>query len=306
MNTIAEHLQYPDVTFAEHVRMSEIELGKSIAQRAPIYLDTKFWILLREANGGKGNPTTNALLRLLRQAVAEGIVICPISAASFVELMRQDSFKSRLATAKIIDQLSLGVTIIGFEERICLELEHLIRSTAGLYVPYSIQHAVWRRISYVLGIQNARNAALDDRMDLAVQKAFFDHMCTFSLQDMLTTLGDEWIDREKDTSFALRMNEQIAEHAHELRSFKQAYQAEVAGIVDEVGAVALDVVRSLARECEQRLSVMNNKEEKEATNRWKNLIYQVLVKDKAREALPALHIRASLYASLRWDKGRKF
>ena len=306
MNTIAEHLQYPDVTFDEHVRMSEIELGTSIAQRTPIYLDTKFWILLRDANCEKGSSTTKTLLRLLRRAVAEGIVICPISAASFIELMRQDSFESRLATAKIIDQLSLGVTIVGFEERILLEIEHLIRSTAGLNVPYSIQHAVWRRISYVLGIQYARNTELDEKTDLAIQKAFFDHMCTLSLQDMLATLGDEWIHREKDTSFASRMNEQIAEHAHELRSFQQAYQAEVAGIVDEVGAVALDVVRCLARECEQRLSVMDSAEEKEATNRWKNLIYQVLVKDKARETLPALHIRASLFASLRWDKERKF
>ena len=306
MSTIGEHLKSSQVAFLEYVRGSERRLGESIAQREPIYLDTKFWILMRNASRGKETSNTVALLTLLKQAVNEGKVFCPISSALFVELMRQDSLRSRMETAKTIDDLSLGITIVGFEERTAVEMDHLIRSTANLNSHHSIHHAVWRKLGYVLGISNVQNAAIDPKIDLAVQKAFFDHMCAMSLQDMIKTIGEEWALKENPTAFALRMNEQIAEHAQELRSFKQAYDAEVRGVVDDVGDIALDVVRSIAREYRQRVTEMDDGQQKEAKNRWKNLIYLTLVQDKARYFLPTLHIRASLYASLRWNKGRKF
>ena len=220
--------------------------------------------------------------------------------------MRQDSLRSRIVTAKTIDDLSLGITIVGFEERTAVEIDHLIRSTANLDSHHSIHQAVWRKLGYVLGISNVQNAAIDPKMDLAVKKAFFDHMCTMSLQDIIKTIGEEWTFEENPTVFASTMNEEIAEHAQELRSFKQAYDAEVRGVVDDVGDIALDVVRSIAREHRQQVTEMDDGQQKEAKNRWKNLIYLILVQDKARHFLPTLHIRSSLYASLRWNKGRKF
>ena len=306
MNTIGEHLKSPHVSFLEHVRESELHLGESIAHREPIYLDTKFWILMRDANQGKDRSNAIALLALLKQAVKEGKVFCPISSALFVELMRQDSLRSRIETAKTIDDLSLGITIVGFEERISVEIDHLIRSTANLNTHASIHHTVWRKLGYVLGIENVQNAAPDPKIDLAVQKAFFDHICRMSLQGIIETIGKKWTFVENRTQFASRMNEQIAEHAQELRSFKQAYDAEVRGVVDDVSDITLDVVRSIVRENRRRITKMDYGQQREAHNRWKNLIHLVLVQDKARHFLPTLHIRSSLYASLRWNKGRKF
>ena len=306
MNTIGDHLQRPEVTFSEHVRKSEIRLGESIAHRKRIYLDTKFWILLRDASRRNERSSATTLLTLLRRAVNDGKVLCPISSALFVELTRQDSLPSRIATARTIDDLSLGVTVVGFEERTTLEIDHLIRSTANLSRNFSIDHAVWRKLSYVLGITNVQNVAIDPKADLAMQKTFFDHVCTISLQEMIMKIGDEWVSDADQASFASNMNEQIAAHAEELRSFEQAYDAEVRGVVDDVGDITLDVVRCIARERQERVVDMDCEQRREARNRWKNLLYFVLVKNRARHLLPTLHIRASLYASLRWDKKRKF
>jgi len=306
MSTIGEHIKSSEVTFLEHVRGSELRLGESLSRREPIYLDTKFWILLRNASQGKEKSNAVDLLKLLQQAVNVGKVFCPINSALFVELMRQDSLRSRLATAKTIDDLSLGTTIVGFEERAAVEIDHFIRSTANLHSHHSVHHAVWRKLAYVLGISNVQNAAIDPKIDVAAQKAFFDHMCTLSLQDIIKTIGEEWTFEENPTTFASTMNEQIAEHAQELRSFKQTYDAEVRGVVDDVDDIALDVVRSISREHHQRVTEMDDSQKKESKNGWKNLIYLTLVQDKARHFLPTLHIRSSLYASLRWNKGRKF
>ena len=263
------HLQSPDVTFLEHVRKYEHELGETIAHRKPVYLDTKFWIMLRDANRQKDGSRAAILLALLRRAVSESKVFCPISSATFIELMRQDCLSSRIGTAKIVDELSLGLTIVGFEERVAVEIEHLIRSSANLNRKFVVGHAVWRKLSYVLGLMNLQNAALEREEDLAIQKAFFDHMCSHSLQEMVKIIGDGWVSDANDASLVSSINEQIAAHADELRSFEQAYAAEARGVVDEMGEMTLDIVRSVAREYQEVLEALDNDEEKKAKNRWK-------------------------------------
>ena len=306
MNTIGEHLQCPNVTFAEHVHKFESQLGQSVARKKAIYLDTKFWILLGDGGRKQNDSTAIALLALLKKAVKEDKVFCPLSASSFVELMKQESLSSRVATAKIVDQLSLGVAIVGFKERFSLEVEHLIRSTAKLNIPHPVQHAVWRPTSYVLGLQNVQNNAIHPKDDLAIQKAFFDHLSTISLQEMIKKIGDHWNWKHGQASFVSKMNEQIGEHARELRSFGQAYDTELRGILDEVGDMAFNVARSIVRELQPLSSQMNDTEREHEETRWRNLVYHALAQEKTRHALPSLHVRTSLYASLRWNKGRKF
>ena len=306
MNTFRAHVQSSHVTFSEHVRKFELRLGESIAHRERIYLDTNFWILLREANRKGNSSRATTLLALLRRAVSDGKVVCPISCSIFVELMRQSWLSSRIDTARIIDELSLGITVVGFEERVAAEIEHLICFAANLNHGFTIGHAVWRKLSYILGITNFQNVAMEPKTDLAIQKAFFDHMCSYSLEEVVMTIGEEWVADEDHASSASSIDKQIAAHADELRSFEQAYDAEVRGVVNEVGDITLDIVRAIARDQQKRFAGMDYEQETEAKNRWKNLLCVVLEKDKARHLLPTLHIRASLYAALRWDKKRNF
>ena len=52
------------------------------------------------------------LLHFLRRGVANGTLICPISASMFMELLKQPYTEGRrIATAKLIDELSLGASI---------------------------------------------------------------------------------------------------------------------------------------------------------------------------------------------------
>ncbi len=212
MNTIGIKLQSSDVTFSEHVRKCELQLGESIAHRKPIYLDTKFWILLRDANRKKDGLRATTLLALLRRAVSEGKVFCPISSAIFVELMRQECLSSRIETANIVDDLSLGITVVGFEERIAVEIEHLIRSTGNLNRKFVVGHAVWRKLSYVLGLMNLRNVAMEPKADLAIQKAFFDHMCSHSLQEMVMIPHQQSLDSFRGSEVCTRCGVQSKAH----------------------------------------------------------------------------------------------
>lgn len=45
---IAAHLAYPEISLEKHVESRVVEVGQSLERRTAIYLDTKFWIVLRD------------------------------------------------------------------------------------------------------------------------------------------------------------------------------------------------------------------------------------------------------------------
>ena len=281
-------------------------MGRGLSEKTSIYLDTRYWILLRDADHQKGSPQLKKLLDLLKQGVEESKVFCPIGEAVFIEVMRQESQVSREETAKLVDQLSLGMAIVGIEERVYVEIDAFIRSTSGLPQRYRREQLVWRKLSYVLGIQRMPRAVIDPAMDAAVQKAFFDHMCSTSLRDMIETISDTMLRAEDREQFVTKMNYDIARHSDDLRSFRQTYDTEVRGIVDHLGGIALDVLETIVREQGIMPSERATNDQRARENRWKSLLHIALVCDKAKKLLPTLNIQANLYASLRWNKGRKF
>ncbi|MED5681978.1 hypothetical protein VZ111_22905, partial [Enterobacter hormaechei] len=102
------------ITIERYIRARQIELAQSIASRRKIYLDARFWIIVRDtALGVRTEPEARELLHHLRRGVAGGRLICPISASMFLELMKQPySPGRRIGTAQLIDELSLGVSMI--------------------------------------------------------------------------------------------------------------------------------------------------------------------------------------------------
>lgn len=63
-----------------HVENRVVALGRSLDGRAAIYLDTKFWIVLRDcAVGRNSDPAAQELLVRLCKLVRDGEAFCPIS-----------------------------------------------------------------------------------------------------------------------------------------------------------------------------------------------------------------------------------
>jgi hypothetical protein len=110
MNPLAP---FSDVSLDAYVRARQVELAKSLRRRRAIYLDIKFWIILRDVVMGLGTaPAEQELLSLLREGVAEDSIFCPISDTTFAELLKKADVESRRLAAALIDELSIGVTLI--------------------------------------------------------------------------------------------------------------------------------------------------------------------------------------------------
>jgi hypothetical protein len=307
---IQQHRAFPHISTDRYVNLRVVELGRSLDARIPIYLDTNFWILLRKTLLGIDTATDNiGLLRQLRQAVAGGGAFCPISDSTFCELLKQSDPASRSATARLIDELSLGVTLLTHEFRVATELSHFFHS----FQPdapelHPLSHLVWSKLSYVLGFVHPASTPFDADTERAVQKGFFDHMWTISLAAMVEKMASVPDRTELDLAgVAATLNEGNAQHAGAIRSFQQVLKDELRGIADLCADEAVEILAAMAREKGEMPVCSRSAEARQVRGMAANLLFQALRSRPAtRRRLPTLYIEACLHSVFRWDKMRRF
>ena len=207
-----------------HKRSRLLGLGALLAPRKAIYLDLCFWILLRDAMRTGESDRGLQMLSMLRGLVKAGVVFCPISDSTFLELFKQTDSASRLATAKLIDELSLGVTLVPFDLRVETEIAHYVHSAKPGSSVYPLREQAWSKLSFVMGFVHPTKMAFDAATNLAIQKAFFDHLWdNVSLVQMCSLLGEAFVRADplhlRQTS--AKLNEQNQIHAAELKSFRK-------------------------------------------------------------------------------------
>lgn len=175
----ALHRATPQITVDEHARCRVIELGEWVMARDRIYLDKCFWIYLRGARmQALSPPGASDLLDTLVAGVAAGRLVCPISDALFLELMKQSDPVTRGATAELIDELSCGITLSPEPTRVATEVAHFLHANVGHSV-HPLEHLVWTKVPYILGVQHPVATAFPEDERLVIQKAFFDHLWGF-------------------------------------------------------------------------------------------------------------------------------
>ena len=76
-----------------------------------IYLDTNFWIMLREGERASPGSILNRLFRKFLSLKLEQRIICPVTQETFFEIQKQADDRSRFDTFAIVDTLSEGFGI---------------------------------------------------------------------------------------------------------------------------------------------------------------------------------------------------
>lgn len=302
--TFDEHLKRPDETLDAYAGRKRLELGRELLSVKKIYLDTKFWLLLRDIElQRRSDEDLTALLGLLIRLVNEGLAICPISADTFVEVYKQTDSNTRRATIKLIDELSKGIGLLEPEERIKLELLHLVReNTRG---PDSVHHRhelVWTKVGYVLGFMSPDFDELSEDLECAIQKAFLDQMWSISLADFVGNQGSDapTLPLFKDVSDI--QNREKLNHRNDYSSFKQLFLIELIGI--------LELYKPLLSELIQYVYETDGIEpigvESKSGEALASVIYGAFERNKIKTELPSFRILAALHAAVRWDLQRKY
>lgn len=291
----------------KHSRERQIELGRSMQHRRKVYLDACFWIILREVESGiRTGADERKLLHLLRRGVRSGALICPISTTMFLELMKQPyTATRRQATAKLIDELSLGVTSVEPQRLMATEVHRFLLATRGVATLHPMQELIWTKVSYVLGDHYPTIDQISKKLELEIQIKFFDYLWEMSIPAFidLVSSSDKWQDNYPQLS--KEINRKNSLHRDELRSFEMAYDAEIRGICEIAGELVANSIERSA--VEAGVTQKPTAEERSDTVKMgRNLLYYAMRNPEYRLALRTLHVGASIHAGMRWDKDRKF
>lgn len=276
-----------------------------LASRKAIYLDLRFWILLREAARHGQSEAAVKMLAALRALVTSGVAYCPISDSIFLELFKQTDGVTRAATAELIDELSLGVTLMPFEVRVGTELAHYARSTMSPDEVHPLKELVWSKVGHVMGFKYPTHAGYDGLTNLALQKAFFDHLWdNASLVQMCAQLGDAFV-HEDPLHFgetAARLNEQNQVHAAGLKSFRKTYKDELIGVLDLFAGTLASIMAPMLPPEAGPLQAEGSVERTSVDRYCLSLLVAALDTERGRKAMRSLHVRSLLYAAIRWNK----
>ena len=121
------------VTADEYIRNYRRVLAKGLERTCLIYLDTNYWIWLREAELGRGSAEQCDLLRLLRAGVRSRKLLCVSHFNSLTELGKQEGVSLRV-TARLLDELTEGVAMASAADLQEWDCSQFIRETVGITV----------------------------------------------------------------------------------------------------------------------------------------------------------------------------
>lgn len=306
-SSITRHMASPEVSLERHQRRRVHALGRELVTRKAIYLDLRFWIYLRDAaRYNQSGPKLDLLMRL-RCGVASGSFFCPITDSTFLELFKQSDPQSRAATAALIDELSLGVTLMPYDMRVGTEIAHYVHAATVPDTVDPLHELVWSKLSYVMGFIDPVSSELDQKVNLALQKAFFDHMWdNVNLMQMCDLLGDGFVNADplRYLETTGRLNDQIRTHATELKSFKMAYTHELIGVLDLYSSRLANIMAHILPLEAGPLPAEGTAERLEVDRQCLALLMAAFDTEGGRKAMRTLHINTTLHAAVRWNKGQ--
>lgn len=309
IDTLEYHKKNPNITVQKYVRAKLIELAHEIQSVQKVYLDTNYWVLLRDARLGRAtDDKVIKLLRILEELVYKGLIICPISNDTFSEIFTQTDTNTLRANTQIIDDLSKGIVLLSSQERIGFEVIYFFRSnTNASDQVYTPDEMVWTKMCYVFGFSTPVSKSIPSDLDCAIQKAFIDQMWDLTMTDILDIFGSDGLSRiPRFPNISQQLNDGKFAHIDECKSFKQLFLEELKGILDINIPDFKDLMVHLF---ESKTGQYPSAEELSSDDGGRiiaKFIYEAFRLNKLKSELPAFRILAGLHAAIRWDKERKY
>jgi len=220
-------------------------------------------------------------------------------------LLKQKDLSTRIATASLIDELSLGAAFAPEQERVGTELAHFFYSHGSKAKLHPVKSLIWSKLSYVLGIVHPANTGLQRKEELVAQKAFFDTIWDFPLVEVVQTLGDAEPPEKDFDAIATKLNEGSAAHADEIRSFEQVYMHEIEGCLSLYVSTARAILEGMFERATGAPPQSTEDKRRAHEKELLGFFVQCFKKKEVRKQLPTIHVHALCHAAVRWNKRQR-
>lgn len=309
-NTFRRHLKEDTGPFEDYVRARRLALGESLLKLRRIYLDTKYWLYVRDVYLNRPQKAIHTrIVEELRRLKNSGSTICPVSFSVFIEMMTQSDLVTRRATAEMIDELSDGCTIQPLFEVFRRELYHFVtKSTQSNATLYDIRQMVWTKAAFIVGdmFRPPEKSGFSEHIAIAINKAFDDMLWTVKLSEFIAELPKtDQTQRARAERLASDLTKGKFEHQRKGDTFRKLFLDEIAGVVDVFSDICGDLMVHLARN-HGIVSEVSDAERDQSGRMLGNLIRGAFEYNRITTEFPTVSIPAALHASVRMDKRRKF
>ena len=272
--------------------------------RHRIYLDTNYWIHLRDAAFRQPRqPVFTELWRRLRALAQLGRVICPPSEPFFWEVLKQNR-QPRRRMACVVDRLCGGVCISDRHARIIAEVRHFVRPhSLGGATSSPPKRLVWAPVSHVFGMGHQSFSNYSPEWNLAQQKLWYHHAEFLRFSDLIEQVGAEPSPWPPTTLFNLMLNFWSDLTRDQLESLQATYRVEVGNMTDIIAEELAGLAANLFDEG-VRTPLGPEKSATELAASLASFITTGLTLKRITTQLPQYHIMGAVHASNRWSRRR--
>lgn len=287
------------------------ELGQQVAKQRRLSLDVRFWNDLCDAELGVSPvQESGTLLMTLRRSVAAGNLICPVEFHVVEELHKQRIPEKRLATIALIDELSARTVLASPPDRIFLEVLRFVQGAIAGAPPISAPlEEMWTRPMFaaghsmpVLEAPPGLPADVVERVRMDCEAKWWE----FGFAELFAYVGQPPLDGTVKHKTAELLNAAKGDPTTALKSFETTYWSEVRGTLDVYQPQIQDVARYLFHQHGGDPNAIKPDELQQSFERLRSVLYNAARKIGLKGAVPALHIGATLYSHLQWDRQRAY
>jgi hypothetical protein len=216
--------------------------------------------------------------------------------------------KGRIATAKLIDELSLGVSFIPNRDLVGKEIQRWLFEIQGHHNLHDMQDLIWTKAGYTLGyiFPDLSELEISDVDADELYKRGFDRIWDATTSEIVNSTLSMKFDSAYIDQMIEEINRRNAEHSHEIISFKKSYDIELRGAIECYGPVAAQIIKQISNPLDGWPLSDSPEDKKFRETGAKNLMYEDIKKHKKIDRLRSIHIYSSIHAIMRWDKMRQF
>lgn len=292
---------WPTGPGADFVLGKQEDLVRLLGTRHPIFLDTNFWVMARQAALGESDePELISLLGAFRMAVEFGKAFFPVTSDLIEEFSKQSPERLR-RTMKMVEALSLGVAMVPSHERMAIEIEQFSARTYPAHPPRS--WPLWTAYAFALGYEGLRppGVEVDDAMLVCLAELAWmappslwswDHSGVFNA-------------REESVRLAAYLNAQEALYAHEIDSHETAVRIEIVGATSMIEGIAAREYRRIAAAAGHTAEANDVANSRRVGKKMAQIFVKTLEQEVNQRALSSLYISAMLHAAVRSEEKRR-
>jgi hypothetical protein len=302
--TVEEPLawEWPIGAGADYVLRKQHELTRLLAERLPVFLDTRYWIWARQAATGESDdPELISLLGALRLGVQSGKLFFPVTNDLIAEFSKQPP--DLLAdTMMMVDLLSLGVALVPHHERTVIEMEGFTARCWPDHPP--TPRPIWTCYAFALGYQDLRPEGVEINDSLLIKMADAAWMAppSFLAAHASPNIFDAKAESERIAAY---LNEQEELHAHQIDRHEAAVSIEIGSTASLIAGIAAREVRRLALASGHDAEARDLAGSQRTGQHIARMIADGLKQDQNRRSLGSLFVPAMLHAAVRSEAERK-